>query len=101
MLLICNFLFHTIMYSANTTIKYICIIAKFEVYINYIFHKIKPQISLIMTISKKPPGVTSTERLLHRFSCRMPGKIIQLEHLNYIISGTSWQGVYFLYPFIV
>ena len=42
------------MYSANTTIKYICIIAKFEVYINYIFHKIKPQISLIMTISKKP-----------------------------------------------
>ena len=24
----------------------------------------------------------------------------QLEHLNYIISDASWQGAYFLYPFL-
>ena len=27
-----------------------------------------------------------------------PGRYNQPEHLNYIIPGTSWQGVYFLYP---
>lgn len=50
---------------------------------------------------QKPPGVTSTERLSHRFSCRIaPGKISQLEHLNYIIPEASWQGAYFLYLFL-
>ena len=54
-----------------------------------------------MSNLQKPPGVTSTERLSHRFSRRIsPGKEHWIfEQIHYIIFGTSRQEAYFLYLF--
>ena len=38
----------------------------------------------------------------HRFLLPgSPGKIYQIRHLDYIISGALWQGAYFLYTFSI
>jgi len=53
----------------------------------------------MLSIKEKPPGATNTERLLINSLAGCPEENSDLEHLNYIILGASWQGAYFFYPF--
>ena len=66
-------------------------------YISQLFPK-WTQLVVITLSMQKPPGVTSTERLSHRFSCRItPGGNIGYSQIHYIIhihkNGLKFQTV--------